>query len=194
MILHCGSVTFLGGKSPDGLVGTWRWGWGGDPPSPLQCYGKGRGPTITPKVVHMGGWGGCTVLHMGTHSVPHIINNWPIWSEARKTRWDEGVGGCQWWGGVVGVGGGEQITSVTHPQSTDQIFMGMVGDHHSVADGHQQEELLDTLHVGRDHHLHALQAAQTHVGQLALQCRLQGQVLNNLKTQTSTTKIFATWA
>lgn len=95
--------------------------------------------------------------------------------------------------GWVGVGWG-QITSVTHLQSTDQIFMGVVGDHHSVADGHQQEELLDTLHVGRDHHLHALQAAQTHVGQLALQCRLQGQVLDNLKTQTSTTKIFATWA
>ena len=58
MILHCGSVTFLGGKSPDGLVGTWKWVGGGDPPSPLQCYGKGRGPTITPKVVHMGGCGG----------------------------------------------------------------------------------------------------------------------------------------
>ena len=87
--------------------------------------------------------------------------------------------------GEVLWGWGEDITSVTHLQTTDQIFMGVVGDHYSVADGHQQEELLDTLHVGRDHHLHALQAAQTHVGQLALQCRLQGQVLDNLKTQTS---------
>ena len=49
---------FSGRKKSWWVGGDMEVGGGGDPPSPLQCYGKGRGPTITPKVVHMGGCGG----------------------------------------------------------------------------------------------------------------------------------------